>query len=370
MLHMISPKPRARDLGIPFEGTPGPLNAITDVEGVTVGHVTLVSGEGKLVVGQGPVRTGLTAILPRANAGCDRVFAGYFSLNGNGEMTGMHWVEESGLLEGPVMLTNTHSVGIVRDAVIEWQTSKAKISQPWSLPVVAETFDGYLNDINGFHIRKKHVFDAIENARSGPVAEGNTGGGTGMICHEFKGGIGTASRRLDDKTDGFTVGVLVQANHGLRHQLRIAGVPVGIEITENLVKSRDEGSIIVVVATNAPLMPHQLKRLARRACLGLGRTGSIGSNFSGDIFLAFSTANATAVMAKEIVRLTMVPNEQLDPIFDATVSAVEEAIVNALVAAESMIGRDDHKVIAIPHDRLSEVMKKYGRLRKGKERGL
>ena len=367
---MISLKPRARDLGIPFEGSPGPLNAITDVDGVTVGHVTLVSGEGKLVVGQGPVRTGLTTILPHGNAGCDRVFAGYFSLNGNGEMTGMHWVEESGLLEGPVMLTNTHSVGIVRDAVIEWQTSKAKISQPWSLPVVAETFDGYLNDINGFHIRKKHVFDAIENARSGPVAEGNTGGGTGMICHEFKGGMGTASRRLDDKTDGFTVGVLVQANHGLRHQLRIAGVPVGIEITENLVKSRDEGSIIVVVATNAPLMPHQLKRLARRACLGLGRTGSIGSNFSGDIFLAFSTANATAVTAEEIVRLTMVPNEQLDPIFDATVSAVEEAIVNALVAAESMIGRDDHKVIAIPHDRLSEVMKKYGRLRKGKERGL
>jgi len=361
---MISPKPRARDLGIPFEGTPGPFNAISDVAGVTVGHVTLVSGKGKLVVGQGPVRTGLTAIMPRGNAGCNPVFAGYFSLNGNGEMTGMHWVEESGLLEGPVMLTNTHSVGIVRDAVIEWQTSEAETNQPWSLPVVAETFDGHLNDINGFHIRKKHVFEAIENSCAGPVVEGNTGGGTGMICHEFKGGIGTASRRLADKTGEFTVGVLVQANHGLRHQLRIAGVPAGLEITENLVKSRDEGSIIIVVATNAPLLPHQLKRLARRACLGLGRTGSIGSNFSGDIFLAFSTANATAMIAEGIARLTMVPNEGLDPIFEATVSAVEEAIVNALVAAESMIGRDDHKVIAIPQDRLCEVMKKYGRLRK------
>jgi len=365
MPHMMSPKPRARDLGIPFEGTPGPLNAITDVEGVTVSHVTLVSGEGKLVVGQGPVRTGLTAILPRGIENSDQVFAGYFSLNGNGEMTGMHWVEESGLLEGPIMLTNTHSVGIVRDAVIEWQTGQTKIDQPWSLPVVAETFDGYLNDINGFHVQKQHVFKAIENARCGPVAEGNTGGGTGMICHEFKGGIGTASRRLDDKTGRFTVGVLVQANHGLRRHLRVAGVPVGIEIRENLVKSRDEGSIIIVVATNAPLMPHQLKRLARRACLGLGRTGSIGSNFSGDLFLAFSTANATAVKAKEIVQLTMIPNEQLDPIFDATVSATEEAVINALVAAESMTGRDDHTVIAIPHDRLCEVMKKYGHLRNG-----
>jgi L-aminopeptidase/D-esterase-like protein len=364
MLDMNSPKPRARELGIPFEGTPGPFNAITDVADVTVGHVTLVSGEGKLIVGQGPVRTGLTAIMPRGNAGCNPVFAGYFSLNGNGEMTGMHWVEESGLLEGPVMLTNTHSVGIVRDAVIEWQTSEAETNQPWSLPVVAETFDGHLNDINGFHIRKKHVFEAIENSCAGPVVEGNTGGGTGMICHEFKGGIGTASRRLDDKTGGFTVGVLVQANHGLRHQLRIAGVPAGLEIRENLVKSRDEGSIIIVVATNAPLLPHQLKRLARRACLGLGRTGSIGSNFSGDIFLAFSTANATAMIAEGIARLTMVPNEQLDPIFDATVFSVEEAIINALVAAESMIGRDDHKVIAIPQDRLCEVMKKYVRLRK------
>jgi D-aminopeptidase len=362
MLHMSLPKPRARELGIPFEGTPGPLNAITDVAGVTVGHVTLVSGEGQLIVGKGPVRTGLTAILPRSNAGCDRVFAGYFSLNGNGEMTGMHWVEESGLLEGPIMLTNTHSVGVVRDAVIEWQVSKAKINQRWALPVVAETYDGYLNDINGFHVLKSHVFEAIENSCSGSVAEGNTGGGTGMICHEFKGGIGTSSRRLDDKTGGFTVGVLVQANHGLRHQLRIAGVPVGIEITENLVKSRDEGSIIIVVATNAPLLPHQLKRLARRACLGLGLTGSIGSNFSGDIFLAFSTANTTAVSAKGIVQLTMVANEELDPIFDATVSAVEEAIVNALVAAEPMTGRDDHKVIAIPRDRLCEAMKKYGRL--------
>jgi L-aminopeptidase/D-esterase-like protein len=362
---MTSRKPRARDLGIPFEGTPGPLNAITDVAGVAVGHVTIVSGEGKLVVGQGPVRTGLTAILPRGNDIGERVFAGYFSLNGNGEMTGMHWVEESGLLEGPIMLTNTHSVGTVRDAVIEWQARKAKMNQPWSLPVVAETYDGYLNDINGFHVRKHHVFEAIENAGSGPVAEGNAGGGTGMICHEFKGGIGTASRRLAEKSGGFTVGVLVQANHGLRRHLRIAGVPAGLEITDNLIKSRDEGSIIIVVATDAPLMPHQLKRLAGRACLGLGRTGSIGSNFSGDIFLAFSTANAVAANAGQIVQVAMVPNEQLDPIFDATVAAAEEAVINALVAAESMTGRDNHNVMAIPHDRLCEVMEKYRRLRKG-----
>lgn len=362
---MTSRKPRARDLGIPFGGTPGPLNAITDVDGVTVGHVTLVSGEGALVVGQGPVRTGLTAILPRGNDIGKRVFAGYFSLNGNGEMTGMHWVEESGLLESPIMLTNTHSVGIVRDAVIEWQTRKAEMNQPWSLPVVAETFDGYLNDINGFHIRKGHVFEAIENASSGPVSEGNTGGGTGMICHEFKGGIGTASRRLAKKSGGFTVGVLVQANHGLRRHLRIAGVPAGLEITDNLIKSRDEGSIIIVVATDAPLMPHQLKRLARRACLGLGRTGSIGSNFSGDLFLAFSTANAVAANAGQIIQVAMVSNDLLDPIFDAAVSATEEAIVNALVAAESMTGRDNHEVTAIPHDRLCGVMRKYGRLEKG-----
>ena len=347
---MTSPKPRARDLGIPFEGTPGPMNAITDVEGVTVGHVTLVSGDGKLIVGQGPVRTGLTAILPRGNAGCARVFAGYFSLNGNGEMTGTHWVEESGLLEGPIMLTNTHSVGIVRDAVIEWQIAKAKMDQPWALPVVAETFDGYLNDINGFCIRKSHVFKAIENACSGPVAEGNTGGGTGMICHEFKGGIGTASRRLDGKTGGFTVGVLVQANHGLRHDLRIAVVPVGMEIRENLVKSKDEGSIIIVIARAPPDAPSVEAAAPSGRALGLGRTGSIGSNFSGDIFLAFSTANATAAVAQEIVQLSMVPNEQLDPIFDATVSSAEEAIINALVAAETMIGRDNKKVISIAHD--------------------
>jgi L-aminopeptidase/D-esterase-like protein len=361
---MTALKRRARDLGIPFEGVPGPLNAITDVAEVTVGHVTLNSGEGKLVVGEGPIRTGLTAILPRGENGSNRVFAGYFSLNGNGEMTGMHWVEESGLLEGPIMLTNTHSVGIVRDAVIEWQRNTAGNHPPWSLPVVAETYDGHLNDINGFHVRKQHVFEAIDKAASGQVAEGNTGGGTGMICHEFKGGIGTASRRLEGPTGKFMVGVLVQANHGLRHQLRIAGVPVGLEITDNLIKSRDEGSIIVVVATDAPLLPHQLKRVARRACLGLGRTGSIGSNFSGDLFLAFSTANAAAVNSAEIVQLSMVPNEQLDPVFGATVTAVEEAIVNAMMAANSMTGRDGHRVVAIPHDRLSKVLKKYSRLSK------
>ena len=362
-------KPRARDLGVPFEGSAGPLNAITDVKGVEVGHVTLISGEGALKVGTGPVRTGVTAILPRGKQTNDQVFAGWFSLNGNGEMTGTTWVEESGLLEGPVMITNTHSVGVTRDAVIAWRVKHNQMNQPWSLPIVAETFDGYLNDINGFHVKEKHVFDALDNARTGPVAEGNVGGGTGMICYGFKGGIGTASRRLDERAGGYTVGVLVQANFGRRDQLRVAGVPVGQEITENMLGSietglprEDVGSIIIVVATDAPLLPHQLKRLARRAALGLARTGTTSGNGSGDIFIAFSTANAEASKPTGVAQLTMLPNDRIGPVFEATVQATEEAIINALVAAETMTGVDNHKVTALPHDRLKEVMKKYNRL--------
>jgi len=365
-------KPRARDLGIPFEGTPGALNAITDVKGIEVGHTTLISGEGKLQVGVGPVRTGVTTILPRGKQSTnDPVFAGWFSLNGNGEMTGTTWVEESGFLEGPIAITNTHSVGLVRDAVISWRVKHGPPDSTgywWSLPIVAETYDGFLNDINGFHVKPNHVFEALDSAEAGAVAEGNVGGGTGMICYGFKGGIGTASRKLDANAGGYTVGVLVQANFGRRNQLRIAGVPVGTEITEGQLSSNDHGlirddvgSIIIVVATDAPLLAHQLKRLARRAALGVARTGSTSGNGSGDIFIAFSTANPEAAKSKGTIQLTMLPNDRMNPLFEATVQATEEAIVNALIAAETMTGIDNHKVIALPHDRLKQVMRKYNR---------
>jgi D-aminopeptidase len=365
-------RPRARDLGVPFDGTPGALNAITDVNGVTIGHTTLISGEGKLQIGKGPVRTGVTAILPRGkNSMNDPVFAGWWSLNGNGEMTGTTWVEESGFLEGPVMITNTHSVGVVRDAVIQW---RVKNGQPdpfgywWSLPVVAETWDGWLNDINGFHVKPEHAFHAIDTAASGPVPEGSVGGGTGMICNEFKGGIGTASRAVNMKAGNYTVGVLVQCNYGRRDNLRIAGVPVGKEIPQDPAYSsasfngEERGSIIVVVATDAPLIPSQLKRLARRVSLGLGRNGSVSGNGSGDIFIAFSTANPGASSADRVVDLKMFPNEQMDPLFAATVQSTEEAIVNAMVAADTMTGIENHRVIALPHDQLRAVLKKYNRL--------
>jgi L-aminopeptidase/D-esterase-like protein len=356
-------KPRARALGIPFDGVPGALNAITDVKGVEVGHTTLISGQGKLKVGEGPVRTGVTAVLPRGKASNDPVFAGWFSLNGNGEMTGTTWIEESGFLEGPVMITNTSSVGVVRDAVIAWQSKQyGKTMQPWGLPIVAETYDGWLNDIGGFHVKPPHAFAALDNARTGPVDEGNVGGGTGMICFEFKGGIGTASRKLGERQGGYTVGVLAQANFGLRHQLQIAGVPVGKEITDGTFRPRETGSIIIVVATDAPLIAHQLKRLARRAAMGLARTGSVAGNGSGDIFIAFSTGNPGAAAAENLVQLAMLPNERMNSLFEATVQATEEAIINALVAAETMSGIDERKIIALPHDRLREVMKKYNRL--------
>jgi D-aminopeptidase len=357
--------PRARDLGVPFDGTPGPLNAITDVKGVEVGYRTLISGEGKLQVGIGPVRTGVTAIFPRGKQSVDPVYAGWFTENGNGEMTGTTWVEESGFLLGPVMITNTHSVGVVRDEVIAWQFKHGipiPVEDWWSLPVVAETWDGYLNDINGFHVKAEDADAAMDSAHGGPIAEGNVGGGTGMICLEFKGGTGTSSRKLPEKFGGYTVGVLVQCNFGERYQLRIAGIPVGKEIRGPAIWSQDKGSIIVVVATDAPVLPHQLKRIARRVTLGLGRLGSISGNDSGDIFIAFSTANEGAGLAKKPAHVEMLPNQDMDALFEATVQATEEAVVNAMVAAKTMTGIDNHVVEALPHDKLREVLKKYNRL--------
>jgi len=367
---------RARDLGVPFDGTPGPLNAITDVAGVEVGATTIIRGEGALKVGEGPVRTGVTVILPRGGKDNDPVYAGWFSLNGNGEMTGTTWVEESGFLEGPVAITNTHSVGTVRDSMIAWGLKHNALRQAWSLPVVAETFDGFLNDIDGFHVKPEDVFAALDGAKGGPVAEGNRGGGTGMVCYGFKGGTGTASRLLSVAEGGYTVGVLVQCNCGRRPQLTIAGVPVGKEIPQGVPYAKlgsplpsppgsetqgDVGSIIIVVATDAPLLPHQLKRLARRAALGLARTGSTSGNGSGDIFIAFSTANAHADAEPGPNTVKVVSNERISPLFSATVEATEEAIVNAMVGAKTMTGIDGHTVIALPHEKLTEVLKKYQR---------
>ena len=370
---------RARDLGVPFDGIPGPLNAITDVSGVEVGLTTLIRGEGALKEGEGPVRTGVTAILPRGSKSIDPVYAGWFSLNGNGEMTGTTWIEESGFLEGPVAITNTHSVGTVRDSMIAWGLKRGALRQPWSLPVVAETWDGFLNDINGFHVKPEHVFAALDSARAGPVAEGDTGGGTGMVCYGFKGGTGTASRVLSKADGGYIVGVLVQCNCGRRPQLTIAGVPVGKEIPENVPYAGptdptgpaqpfpgsetqgDVGSIIIVIATDAPLLPHQLKRMARRAALGLARTGSTSGNSSGDIFLAFSIANPHADKAPGPNTVQTVSNGLISPLFSATVEATEEAIVNAMVGAKSMTGIDGHTVIALPHEQLQQVLKRYNR---------
>jgi D-aminopeptidase len=360
-------KPRARDLGVPFDGKPGPLNAITDVKGVAVGHTTLISGEGVSKVGVGPVRTGVTAILPRGKDSRDAVFAGWFNLNGNGEMTGTHWVEDSGFLDGPVMITNTHSVGVVRDAVIRWKVKRGEADMEgywWSLPVVAETWDGYLNDINGFHVTADDAIRALDAAHGGPVEEGNVGGGTGMICNEFKGGIGTSSRVVTTKEGTFTVGVLVQCNYGEREQLRIAGINVGREIPAPKIWDDDTGSIIVVVATDAPLIPTQLKRVARRVALGVGRDGSYSGDGSGDLFIAFSTANPGSIGPKGLHQIAMMPNGELDSIFLATVQATEEAVVNAMVAAETMTGINNHKVIALPHDQLRAILKKYNRLEK------
>jgi L-aminopeptidase/D-esterase-like protein len=365
---------RARDLGIPFGGVPGAFNAITDVAGVTVGHTTLISGEGPLVVGQGPVRTGVTVILPRGKT-YDPVYAATYSLNGNGEMTGTIWIEESGFLESPIGITNTHSVGVVRDAMIEWQIKHKLYNEVapnvfWSLPVVAETYDGRLNDINGFHVKKEHVFAALDSAVSGVVAEGCVGGGTGMNCYEFKGGIGSSSRVTTVAETSYMVGVLVQANFGSRHQLTIAGIPMGQEFKdipssyEGGVTLGESGSIIVIVATDAPLLPHQLKRLARRVPMGMARTGATGGNGSGDIFLAFSTANAGAAQRSGVQTLETLANDAMDGLFEATVQATEEAILNAMITATTMTGINGHTSYAIPHDRIKDSLAKHSRLQK------
>ncbi len=356
-------RPRARDLGVPFDGAPGPLNAITDVAGVEVGHATIISGDGA-----GAVRTGVTVVLPNGKR-WQPVFAGWFAGNGFGDLTGTAWVAEGGVLGGPVAITNTYSVGTVRDAVLAWFDNELKVDIPWHQPVVGETSDAVLNDSAGFHVRETHVFAALNGARSGPVAEGNVGGGTGMICHGFKCGIGTASRRIE----GYTVGVLAQANYGSRRELTIAGVPVGREITDLLrtgpAREDDdarEGSIIVVVATDAPLLPHQLERITRRVPMGIARLGGTASNGSGDIFIAFSTANPGAAQSSgRPVDIQMLPNGVLSPLFTATIEATEEAIVNSLVAAETMTGRNGITVYALPHDRLREVLRKYSRLGPG-----
>jgi L-aminopeptidase/D-esterase-like protein len=366
-------KPRARDLGIPFDGKPGLFNAITDVKGVEVGHTTLISGEGKLVTGEGPVRTGVTAVLPQGKK-YSTVFSGWYSLNGNGEMTGTIWVGESGVLGGPIMITNTHSVGIVRDAVVEWLVTEPIASGvSWALPVVAETYDGYLNDINGFHVKKEHAFSALNSASSGAVEEGGVGGGTGMICHQFKGGIGTSSRLVTIRGKTYTVGVLVQANYGGRRSFTVAGIPVGKEITDLTPgrvngredeKSTRDGSIIVIVATDAPLLPHQLKRLARRVPMGIARVGGLSSNGSGDIFIAFSTGNDGFSDKNDYSDVKMISNNFMSSLFSAVVYAVEESIINALVAGETMTGINGNTAYALPHDRLREILTKYNRLEK------
>ena len=360
--------PRARDLGIPFDGTPGPLNAITDVAGVTVGFVTLKEDfdDGRAV------RTGVTAVLPRGRGSIRaHAFAGWFSLNGNGEMTGTTWVEESGFLEGPVMITNTHSVGAVHEGVIKWRVQQGNADHTeawWSLPMVAETWDGYLNDINGFHVRPEHAMQALENAKGGPVAEGAVGGGTGMSCHSFKCGTGTSSRVVNIGDDVYTVGTLVQANYGTAELLRVAGVPVGRHLEEKDYRAdarefvQGPSSIIVVVATDAPLLPHQLKRLSRRVAMGLARNGSIASNGSGDIFISFSTANIDAAQGKPDAAIAMIPNDEMTPLFEAVVTATEEAIINALVAGRTMSGHDGSKLLGIDHERLREILRQHGRL--------
>jgi D-aminopeptidase len=357
--------PRARDLGVPFEGTPNDLNAITDVRGVEVGQTTLVEGEGKLVVGLGPVRTGVTAIFPLGKVNSNtRVPAAVYSFNGNGEMTGAEWVEESGFLEGPVLLTNTHSVGVTRDAVVEWGTKKFPGTENFSLPVVAETWDGELNDINGFHVKKEDVFSALDHAKSGPVEEGNAGGGTGMRAFGFKAGTGTSSRLIVIGGEHFCLGVLVQANFARRDNLMVAGVPVGKEIPDLQPvfpkELEKEGSLLVVIATDAPLLSPQLKRVVKRAALGMARTGGISTNSSGDLFIAFSTAVPAEVGIRE--QWSTLKNNELDPLLAAAAQATEEAIINALVAARTMQGINNNTFYALPHERLREILRKYNRL--------
>lgn len=366
-------KPRARDLGIPFDGKPGLYNAITDVKGVEVGYSTIISGDGKNILGKGPVRTGVTAILPRGRNN-NPVFASWYTLNGNGEMTGTTWITESGFLETPVMITNTNSVGVVRDAVLKWFVNNHWYKEDWwyTYPVVAETYDGFLNDIYGFHVKESNAFDALNTAAGGQIKEGNIGGGTGMLTMGFKGGTGTASRTIKIKDSVYTVGVLVQSNFGSKRNLTIAGVPVGRELMDTLNYefkaapkhyAGGDGSIIVVLATDAPLLPHQLKRLAQRIPIGIGKTGGTGENGSGDIFIAFSTANPAAFQRDNNSLVEQLPNDLISPLFDATIQSVEEAIINAMVAAETMTGINGNKAYALPHKAVIAVLKKYNRVK-------
>jgi D-aminopeptidase len=356
-------KPRARDLGIPFEGKTGKYNSITDVQGVTVGYATVIEGES--------ARTGVTILHPRGQDDHDPVFAAWFPFNGNGEMTGSAWVEEGGFLEGPIGITNTHSVGVVRDTIIQWQVTHSKIFQGWSCPLVTETADGWLNDINAFFVKPEHVMDALHSATSGPILEGNVGGGTGMLCYEFKGGTGTSSRKLPEKFGGWTIGALAQTNFGRRFQLTIAGVPIGQHLKDDTIWTsgenpfkQDDGSLIIIIATDAPLLPHQLKRLAKRASLGMARTGSLGGNGSGDIFLAFSTANPNAARGDEqgVASIRALSNNFIDPLLMASAYATEEAIINSMIAAEDMTGHKSVRAKALPHDKLQEILRKYNRL--------
>ncbi len=364
-------KPRARNLGIPFEGKPGGNNAITDVPGVEVGYSTIISGQGKNILGKGPVRTGVTAILPRGRTN-NPVYASWYSLNGNGEMTGTTWITESGFLETPIMITNTNSVGVVRDAVLKWFVEKGWYKEDfwYTYPVVAETYDGFLNDIYGFHVKEEHAWEALNSATGGPIKEGNVGGGTGMMCLGFKGGTGTASRMIRFKDSTYTLGVLVQSNFGAKRNLTIAGVPVGSELRDTLhyelkaapaYRKEGDGSIIVVVATDAPLLPHQLKRIAQRVAIGVGKVGGRGENGSGDIFIAFSTANPNAFNRDNTATVIQFPNDEINIFFDATVQAVEEAIINAMVAAETMEGINGNKAYALPHKKVISILKKYNR---------
>ena len=367
-------KPRARDIGIPFDGITGKYNAITDVKGVEVGYSTIISGSGKNVLGKGPVRTGVTAILPRGKNN-NPVYANWYTLNGNGEMTGTTWVTESGFLETPIMITNTNSVGVVRDAVLKWFVNKHWYKEDfwYTYPVVAETYDGFLNDIYGFHVKESNAWEALDSAKTGYLKEGNVGGGTGMMCLGFKGGTGTASRVIKIKDSAYTIGVLVQSNFGRKKSLTIAGVPVGKELMDTLnnelklppqhYRKEGDGSIIVVVATDAPLLPHQLKRIAARVPLGIGIVGGRGTNGSGDIFIAFSTANENAFQRKDFTKVTELPNDLIDPLFEATVQAVEEAIINAMVAAETMEGINGNKSYALPQKLVINLLKKYNRIK-------
>ena len=366
-------KPRARDIGIPFDGTTGKFNAITDVKGVEVGYSTIISGRGKNIRGKGPVRTGVTAIFPSGRIN-NPVFANWYSLNGNGEMTGTTWITESGFLEGPVMITNTNSVGVVRDAVLKWYVKNRWYKEDfwYTYPVVAETYDGFLNDIYGFHVKESNAYEALDSAKTGFIKEGNVGGGTGMMCLGFKGGTGTSSRIVKIKDSTYMVGVLVQSNFGGKRNFTVAGVPVGAALKDTLnyefkappsYRQEGDGSIIVVVATDAPLLPHQLKRIAARVPIGIGKVGGRGENGSGDIFIAFSTANPSAFQRKDFTKLDELPNDLINPLFEATVQAVEEAIINAMVAAETMEGINGNKAYALPHKLVIDVLKKYNRIK-------